>query len=71
MSRPAHALTSHDRRTGDVESQTARAFVGLREILLPALEVAGAAEVVDEVIEPPRRPRLQRERIHLRARRQA
>src|SRR4051795_3997339 len=34
MSRPAKAVTGHDRRTGDVESQTARAFFGLREILL-------------------------------------
>src|SRR4051794_41553982 len=34
MSRPANAVTGHDRRTGDVESQTARAFFGLREILM-------------------------------------
>src|SRR4051812_22854255 len=34
MSRPAHAVTGHDGRTGDVESQTARAFFGLRELLL-------------------------------------
>src|SRR5947208_254359 len=34
MSRPAKAVAGHDQRTGDVESQTARAFFGLREILL-------------------------------------
>jgi GntR family transcriptional regulator of vanillate catabolism len=34
MSRPGNSASSQDRRTGDVESQTARAFFGLREILL-------------------------------------
>ena len=35
MSRPGNVVSAHDRRaSGDVESQTARAFFGLREILL-------------------------------------
>jgi len=34
MSRPARVVSPQGRRSGDVESQTARAFFGLREILL-------------------------------------
>ena len=34
MSRRAHADPGAERRSGDVESQTARAFFGLRAILL-------------------------------------
>jgi GntR family transcriptional regulator of vanillate catabolism len=41
MSRPGSTGSSADRRTGDVESQTARAFFGLREILLRGELVRG------------------------------